>query len=187
MLAKSTRLLALLYASLLVFANPSFADDLESLRVGDMKKLVLHAEAKAAGDAVIFDAEEGELTLAAFEGKTVVLNFWATWCAPCREEMGSLDRLQAALGSDAFEVVAVATGRNPVKQVKRFFKTEGIEELVIYRDPKSTLARQMGILGLPITVVLNPAGEEIARLRGDAEWDSAEAQAILKAMMAAGS
>jgi len=148
MLARLSKFSLLLYAALSIFANPVLAEDIEALRVGDMKKLVLHKEAKP------------------------------------REEMGSLDRLEAALGSPDFEVVAIATGRNPLKQIKKFFKDEKIENLEVYRDPKSTLARQMGVLGLPITVVLNPDGEEIARLRGDAEWDADEAKAILQALMA---
>lgn len=184
MLAKPARLWVFLYAALALFANPVWAGEIDDLRVGDMKKLVLHSGAKDAGEATIYDKDDGALTLAQFEGKTVLLNFWATWCAPCRAEMPSLDRLQAELGGDDFEVVTVATGRNPVKQIVKFFEDESIENLVIYRDPKSKLARQMGVLGLPITVVLNAEGKEIARLRGDAEWDSEAAKAILNLLKA---
>jgi len=113
-----------------------------------------------------------------------VLNFWATGCAPCRKEMPTLDALQADLGSDAFEVVVIATGRNSVDGIRKFFDETGVENLEIYLDPRQTLAREMAVLGLPITVVLNPEGQEIARLQGDADWNSESAQAIFRAMMA---
>lgn len=111
-----------------------------------------------------------------------MLNFWATWCAPCRKEMPSLDRLAATSG-DSVAVVTVATGRNPPPAVKRFFEEIGVQNLPVLLDPKSALARKMGVFGLPLTVILNPEGQEVARLIGDAEWDSADARAMLDALI----
>jgi hypothetical protein len=81
-------------------------------------------------------------------------------------------------------VVTVATGRNPPAAVTRFFEEIGVESLPVLLDPKSALARQMGVLGLPLTVILNPEGQEIARLIGDAEWDGVNARAMLDALIA---
>jgi hypothetical protein len=81
-------------------------------------------------------------------------------------------------------VVPVATGRNAVVQIEKFYAEAGVVNLPVLRDPKSELARAMGVLGLPVTVILNPEGQEVARLIGDAEWDSAAAQAVLRAMIA---
>jgi thiol-disulfide isomerase/thioredoxin len=117
-----------------------------------------------------------------WQGQWVVLNFWATWCAPCRHEMPSLDRLQAAM--PAIAVLPVATGRNSVEAIAKFYGEAGVTALPVLRDPKSELARSMGVLGLPVTVILNPEGREVARLIGDAEWDSASAQAVLGALVA---
>ncbi len=177
--------LTVLYTALILGANVAAADfaGLEALRDGDMRKLVFHKEPKVSSTVAFFDENGDEITLEAFRGKFVVLNFWATWCAPCRKEMPSLSRLQKELGGENFEVVAIATGRNQPAAVKRFLHNVVADELVGYRDPKQTLARYMGILALPITVVLDPDGMEIARLRGDARWDSDSAMAIFTEMI----
>ena len=171
-------LLAVVYTAFGFSAN---AGGLEGLLIDDMKKLAL-SEPVALPEAVLLDAVEAEHTLAEYKGKWVVLNFWATWCAPCRAEMPSLDRLAAAMPEIA--VVPVATGRNSVEQIQKFYTDAGVVSLPVLRDPKSGLARAMGVLGLPVTVILNPEGQEVARLIGDAEWDSAAAQAVLRALMA---
>ena len=175
------KLLVVLYTAFLIGANPAVAD-VAALRDGDMKKLALHDAPVTIPEAVLLDAEDGEHSLTEYKGKWVVLNFWATWCAPCRHEMPSLDRLQVAMPGLA--VVPVATGRNAVEGINRFFEEAAIKNLPILRDPKSELARGMGVMGLPVTVILNPEGQEVARLIGDAEWDSDSAKAILSALMA---
>lgn len=181
------KLAAVLYTALAVCANAALADTaaLEALREGSMKKLVFHAEPRAVSEAAFVDETEAERTLAEFAGKHVVLNFWATWCAPCRKEMPALDRLQAELGGETFAVVTLATGRNSPTGIRRFFEDEGVTGLPRFRDPKQAVARDMAVLGLPVTVILSPEGEEIARLQGDAEWDSASAKAIISALIAA--
>ena len=171
-------MLAVLYTAFAFGAN---AGSLEGLLVGDMKKLAL-VEPAVIPEAVLLDAAEGEHSLAEYRGKWVLLNFWATWCAPCRAEMPSLQRLAEAMPEIA--VVPVATGRNAVPQIGKFYEEAGVTSLPVLRDPKSGLARAMGVLGLPVTVILDPEGREVARLIGDAEWDSAAAQAVLRAMMA---
>jgi thiol-disulfide isomerase/thioredoxin len=175
------KLLVVLYTALILGANAAWAD-VAALRDGDMKKLVLLDAPLTLPDAVLLDAEDGEHALADYKGKWVVLNFWATWCAPCREEMPSLDRLQVAMPEIA--VVPVATGRNAVEGIKRFFEEAEIKSLPILRDPKSDLSRAMHVMGLPVTVILNPEGQEVARLIGDAEWDSDSAKAVLAALVA---
>jgi hypothetical protein len=97
--------------------------------------------------------------------------------------MPMLAELQTELGGEDFEVVTLATGRNPPPAMKAFFEEIGVSNLPLHRDPGSGLAREMGVLGLPITVVLNPEGEEVARLRGDADWASDNAKAILKTIL----
>jgi len=173
------KFLVVLYTALTLGANP-VAADVSALREGDMKKLALHSAPVSIPDVVLLDATDGEHSLADYKGKWVVLNFWATWCAPCRHEMPSLDRLQAAMPEIA--VVPVATGRNAVPGIERFFAEAGVVNLPILRDTKSELARGMGVMGLPVTVILNPEGQEIARLIGDAAWDSDSAKAIMAAL-----
>jgi thiol-disulfide isomerase/thioredoxin len=176
------RLVVILYMALSVGANPALAGPAaEALREGDMRKLVF-SDPKALPEAALLDAAGAPVALSDWSGQWVVLNFWATWCAPCRHEMPSLDRLQAAMPGIA--VVPVATGRNSVTAIDKFYAEAGVSLLPNLRDDNSALARGMGIMGLPVTVILNPQGQEVARLIGDAEWDSPSAQAVLAALVA---
>ncbi len=178
--------LALLYTALAGLANVTAADPavISDLRDGDMRKLAVHS-APQRGSDVVFQGEDGaDMTLAAYAGQHVVLNFWATWCAPCRKEMPELAALQAELGGDAFQVVTVATGRNTDEGMRRFFEEIGVDNLPLHKDPRQALARDMGVLGLPVTVILDPQGSEIARLQGDADWSSDSAKAIVAALIA---
>ena len=177
---------AVLYTAFLAFANAAAADiaALEALREGDMRKLVIHAEPRAAPDAAFSDLDGGTHRLADYRGKWVLLNFWATWCAPCRKEMPMLANLQRDLGGESFAVVTIATGRNPPQAITRFFDEIGQTALPRYIDPEHALARPMGVMGLPVTVILDPEGREVARMMGDATWDGASARAILAALMA---
>ncbi|WP_380054667.1 TlpA disulfide reductase family protein [Falsihalocynthiibacter sp. SS001] len=174
--------LAPLYAGLALSANAAFAD-LGALREGTLEKLQIHESPVDGSDAVYFDPDGRELTLAEYEGKITLVNFWATWCAPCRKEMPSLDALEAELSGDDFAVVTIATGRNRMPAIEKFFADESIENLPILLDPKSALAMDMEVTGLPATVLLNREGQEIARLVGDAEWDSESAKAIIRALI----
>ncbi|MBL4918126.1 TlpA family protein disulfide reductase [Szabonella alba] len=178
--------LVVLYTALALGANPALADATAAaaLREGDMRKLAFHESPQPVPQAALVDLAEAPRSLDEWQGQWVVLNFWATWCAPCRHEMPALDRLAALMADEGVAVVTVATGRNPVPGIERFFDEIGMQNLPALRDPKSELARAMGVLGLPVTVILNPEGQEVARLIGDAEWDSANAQAVLRALTA---
>ncbi|MDQ2092071.1 TlpA disulfide reductase family protein [Marimonas arenosa] len=156
---------------------------LEGLRDGTMKKLAFHASAKTAGTAAYDTAAGGKAVLADHQGRYVLVNFWATWCAPCRKEMPALAELQAEFGGDDFEVLTIATGRNNPAQMKKFFDEIGVDNLPLHRDPTQSLAREMGILGLPVTVILDPRGREIARMVGDAEWASDSGKAIIRTLI----
>ena len=175
---------AVLYTALIVAANAAAAEPaLEALAEGDMKKLRFHETPKDVPEVTLSRADGGEAALSDYRGEPVVLNFWATWCAPCREEMPSLDRLQAEMG-DRIEVVTVATGRNSTAGIRRFFEETGVEHLPMLIDPGQEMARNMAVLGLPVTVILDAEGREVARLTGGAEWDSESARAILAALAA---
>lgn len=178
--------LVVLYTALLPGANSARADQAsaEAVLTEDMRKLVFHAEAKAVPAIGLVDMDDAPRSLQEWQGKWVVLNFWATWCAPCRKEMPGLDRLAGSPAGADMAVVTIATGRNPVPALTRFLAEIDAKNLPVLRDPKSQMARAMGILGLPVTVILNPQGQEVARLIGDAEWDGAPARAMLAALTA---
>jgi thiol-disulfide isomerase/thioredoxin len=179
-------LLALVYTALAVCANTALADTaaLEALREGDMQKLTFHAEPKPVSETEFTLADgAGTGTLADYRGKYVLLNFWATWCAPCRKEMPMLAALQEEFGGETFEVVTLATGRNSPVGIQKFFDEIGVTNLPRHQDPKQAVARDMAVLGLPITVLIDPEGNEIARLQGDADWSSDSARAIIAALV----
>lgn len=177
---------ALLYTALVFGANTAFAagPDWQAARDGGLDKLVVAETPAPVAQTEFTDRDGAAHTLADWQGKVVMLNFWATWCAPCREEMPALDRLQAELGGDDFEVVTIATGRNAVDRIDAFFEEVGVETLPVLLDPRQQVARDMGVVGLPVTVLIDREGREVARYLGDAEWDSDAAKALVAQLTA---
>ena len=172
----------LLYTALGLGANTAFAVDtsqFDALKTGDMRKLAWAKSNSIVSLVRYFDEAGQETDLSTYRGKTVVLNFWATWCAPCRKEMPSLSELQNELGDEAFEVVTIATMRNSPKSIQSFFEKIGVSNLSLHNDPKGALSRSMGVLGLPTTLIVSKSGEEIGRLLGDADWASPAAIALM--------
>ena len=176
-------LTALLYTGLILTANLASAQGLADLRTGDMKKLVVHSAPQEFADAT-FDGTDGELSLAEYRGQIVLLNFWAIWCAPCREEMPTLEALEQDYGGEDFAVVTLATGPNARPAIDKFFDEIGVTALPKYLDKRAALSRANGVFGLPVTVLLNREGQEVARLTGTADWSSDSARAIVDAMLA---
>lgn len=176
----------LLYTAALALANPVLADidAAKALSTGPMKKLVWHNTPKPAMDGAFVNWTGDPLTLEDWRGKWVVLNFWATWCGPCREEMPALSKLQNEMGSDTFEVLTIAAARKPSPKISLFLDGIGVENLPKNLDNKGALAGQAGALGLPLTLILDPEGREVARLFGGADWASDQVGDILTAMMA---
>ena len=140
-------------------------------------------EPKPVPELTFFDAEGNEVRLADFHGEVVVLNLWATWCAPCRREMPSLDRLQAKFGGAGLEVIALSLDRGDIAKVREFYDELEISHLAIYHDPQARAGRELGAPGLPTTVVIDRSGQEVGRLLGPAEWDSDEALTVIKALI----
>ncbi len=126
------------------------------------------------------DAAGKALTLGDFRGRVVLLNFWATWCAPCVREMPSLDRLEGALGGPRFEVVALSQDRGGAAVVDKFFARLGIRRLGRYSDPTMRGAVALGVVGLPTTILIDARGYELGRVLGPAEWDSDAALHLIR-------
>ena len=134
-----------------------------------------------------FKNDDGQtLTLADFQGRIVLLNLWATWCAPCRREMPTLDHLQETLGGAEFEVVALSLDKTDKKMVKDFLSEIGTSHLAYYQDRTFKTARKLRAIGLPTTMLIDREGKEIGRLLGPAEWDSPEAVALIEKYLGPG-
>ena len=141
---------------------------------------VQHPEARRIPEVRFVDGEGVPRTLADFKGKVVLLNVWATWCPPCRTEMPALDHLQATLGGSAFEVVALSMDRVGAAPVRRFYGETGVKQIAVYVDPTGRALRDLGAVGLPTTLLLDPDGREIGRLTGPAVWDAPDMIAFLR-------
>jgi thiol-disulfide isomerase/thioredoxin len=145
-----------------------------------LKNFILLDQPKAVA-AINFDDGQGRArSLADFRGKVVLLNIWATWCIPCRKEMPALDRLQASLGGPDFEVVPVSIDRGGRDTVAKFYAEAGIRNLAMYVDASGQTVRTLDAVGLPTTLIIDRAGNEIDRVIGPLEWDAPEIAEFLR-------
>ena len=152
-------------------------------KTGQMAAFVAKKTPEALPEISFNDAAGKTLTIADFKGRTVLMNLWATWCAPCREEMPSLDRLQQALGSDKFEVVALSLDKGGAVASQKFLDEVKAKALKLYVDATGKQAGALKLVGMPTTILINKDGLEVGRLAGPAEWDSAEAKTLIEAAM----
>lgn len=150
---------------------------------GPPKGFVLNDAPKPIPGVRFTDGEGRPRTLADFRGEVVLLNIWATWCAPCRKEMPTLDRLQAALGDGSFEVVALSINRQGAEAVKTFYSEIGVRNLALHVDASGQALSALAAVGLPTTILIDAEGRELGRLMGPAEWDNPEMVAFLKSIV----
>jgi thiol-disulfide isomerase/thioredoxin len=130
------------------------------------------AEPKPIPEMLFVDGAGQARSLAEFQGRLVLLNIWATWCAPCREEMPALDRLQAALPHSDFKVLALSIDQQGMEAVQRFYAETGIKALQLYVDPSTQAASRLRAIGIPTTLLVDRSGREIGRYTGAAAWDA---------------
>jgi thiol-disulfide isomerase/thioredoxin len=155
-----------------------------ALSVGPMAAFVVQRERKPMPQFAFKDGEGKPRTLAEWKGRVVLLNLWATWCAPCRKEMPELAKLERKLGSDRFEVVALSLDRKGLAASSAFLKEAGAENLKLYVDDTSAALAALRAAGLPSTFLVDAQGREIGRLVGPAEWASPEARKLVETALA---
>lgn len=156
---------------------------LSSAAESGVDKLIWHETPKVVPDTPFQDGAGETLTLSDFKGKLLVVNLWATWCAPCIREMPTLDALEAALGGDKFHVIALSQDREGERVARPFIEKNGWTNLELYVSDGTTFGREAKVRGLPTTLVIAPDGLEVARLEGTAEWDSDEIKAVLQNLL----
>ena len=146
--------------------------------------LVLHAGPRELANLRFSDGEGRPTSLAAFRGRVVLLNVWATWCLPCREEMPTLDRLQATLGGPGFEVVALSIDHAGLPVVRDFFNSTRIKHLQPYLDTFGDAQSNLAVAGVPLTLLIDREGREIGRKLGPAAWDNPRMVQLIRSHIA---
>ena len=137
----------------------------------DLKNLVVHKIPKIYDNVIFLDDADEEINIQNLDSKLIILNFWATWCEPCKEEMPSLNRLQANQNLKNLKIYPINIGKENLNKVKSFFTELDINNLEPYFDNPSTLAKTFSLRGLPTTILLNSKGEEFARIIGSINFD----------------
>ena len=138
--------------------------------VGDIKNLVINKELKSYSDITFLDIKNKELNLKDYKGNLVILNFWATWCAPCKDEMPSLDLLSENSNFDNLRIFPINIGKDTNQKAVTFFKDLKIKNLELYFDSPNTLAKKFKLRGLPTTIFFNKEGLEFARIIGSIDF-----------------
>ena len=135
------------------------------------KNIVINDELKVYDNLYFFDQDNKQINLDRYRGKLVLLNFWAVWCAPCKEEMPSLDKLKVNKKLNNIEIFPINIGNDSIEKSKEFFKDLNIKNLKLYFDPKINLAKELSLRGVPTTVLVNKNGEEFARIIGIVDFE----------------
>jgi thiol-disulfide isomerase/thioredoxin len=176
-----TRLLLFLLAGIALTAcGSAFA---QSGGSGKQRGFSLHKTPQTVPAFVFQDGDGKRVRTSDLRGKVIVLNLWATWCAPCREEMPTLDRLQAQLGGKDFEVIALSVDQSGPPIVRKFFDQINVKNLRLYVDTTSDVLEKLKVPGLPVTLLLDRNGRELGRLVGTTRWDSPEMVEFLQSVI----
>ena len=140
----------------------------------DIKNLVLTKNLKIYKDVIFKDINQKDIDLVDYKGKLLILNFWATWCAPCKEEMPSLDSLQTNIGLSNLKIFPINIGQENLSKSESFFKELNIKNLDIYFDSPITLAKKFSLRGVPTTILFDKEGKEFARIIGSIDFNDEE-------------
>ena len=152
---------------LIFLLSNSFADE-----TTDFKNLIIKKDQKKYEDLSFLDADKKQVNLDDYRGKLVLLNFWASWCAPCKEEMPSLDSLQSNKNLNNLQIFPINVGQDNEKKAKDFFEGLDIKTLNIYFDTTITLAKKFQLRGIPTTILISKDGYEFARIIGSIDFES---------------
>ena len=139
--------------------------------ISEIKNIVIHKDLKIYDNVIFLDKKDENTNIVEFNGNLILLNFWATWCEPCKEEMPSLDRLQINKKLGNLKIFAINISKESSKKVDKFFKDLGIKNLEPYYDAPTTLAKTFSLRGVPTSILINKNGGEFARIIGSINFD----------------
>jgi len=137
----------------------------------EIKNLIINKELKKYDSITLIDDKGKLIDLNKYNGNLILLNFWATWCAPCKEEMPSLDKLQIHKKLNNLKIFPVNVGKDNLEKSLNFYNVLGIKNLKVYFDTDITLAKKFGLRGIPTSILLNKDGYEFARIIGSIDYE----------------
>ena len=139
--------------------------------LASIKNIVIHKVPKTYDNVIFLDNKDQKTNISQYRGNLLILNFWATWCEPCKEEMPSLDNLQVNPKLDKIKIFAINIGKENVDKVNKFFMDLNIKNFEPYFDPPTTLAKTFSLRGIPTSILINKEGKEFARVIGSIDFD----------------
>ncbi len=154
----------------MIFANNSFAE------TSEVNKFLFYENPQPIDNLAVSDINDNETDILNEDFNLLLINFWATWCSPCTKEMPSLNELQSKFEKNQLKIVTIATGRNNPNKIVNFFEEYNLSNLENYRDPKGKLALNLGVIGLPFSIIISREKKDIARLIGPIDWSKKEVE-----------
>ncbi len=171
-----------LFFSFSAIAESYYEAKTKDIIEGDLRKFIFSDGAKARPNPLVLDMDENVVEIDSNDD-ILVINFWATWCAPCKKEMPSLNNLAENMKYDDVRIITVASGRNSKEAIESFFSDYSLVNLNKFRDPKGKIAMSYGVTALPTTVVIDPSGKEIGRIIGDIDWNTENIRAFFRHLL----
>ena len=154
----------------MIFANTSFAE------TSEVDKFLFYEKPQPIDSLEVSDINDNKTDILNEDFNLLLINFWATWCSPCTKEMPSLNELQSKFEKNQLKIVTIATGRNNPNKIVNFFEEYNLSNLENYRDPKGKLALDLGVIGLPFSIIISRDKKNIARLIGPIDWSKKEVE-----------
>ena len=154
----------------MIFANTSFAE------TSEVNKFLFYDNPQPIDSLEVSDINDNKTDILNEDFNLLLINFWATWCSPCTKEMPSLNELQSKFEKNQLKIVTIATGRNNPNKIVNFFEEYNLSNLENYRDPKGKLALDLGVIGLPFSIIISRDKKDIARLIGPIDWSKKEVE-----------
>ena len=171
-----------LFFSISAIAESKYAEKTKDIIRGELRKFIFSEKTEVLPKPLILDANENTVEIG-YDEDILIINFWATWCAPCKKEMPSLNSLAQNMKYEDIQIITIASGRNSKEAIDGFFDDNNLVNLKKYRDPRGRIAVKYGVTAVPTTVVINPTGLEIGRIIGDIDWDTADVRSFFKKLL----
>ena len=171
-----------IFFSSLAVAESNYEDKTKDIIEGELRKFIFSDGTKTLPNPVVLDMDENVVEIGSNDN-ILVINFWATWCAPCKKEMPSLNNLAENMKYDDVRIITVASGRNSKEAIESFFSDNDLVNLYKFRDPRGKIAMSYGVTALPTTVVIDPSGKEIGRIIGDIDWNTENIRAFFRNLL----